>query len=127
MAWWSLPLRVLHERIGLWLAISSVLALAYYAALLGAMMLRFTVIPNYGHVYDAPGAYWTIWTSTPSTRDALRIMADQLRPLGDDRRLLDASRDAAALEKACERLTDRARPIFLAKAFALLHRAPGVS
>ena len=77
MAWWSLPLRVLHERIGLWLAISSVLTLGYYAALLGAMMLRFTVIPNYGHVYDAPSAYWTIWTSTPSTRDALRIMADE--------------------------------------------------
>ena len=77
MAWWRVPGRVLRERVGQWLAISTGFTLAYYAALLGAMMLRFTVVPNYGHLYDAPSAYATIWRSTPSLRDALHIMADE--------------------------------------------------
>ena len=77
VAWWMLPLRVVRERPARWLALGSALALGYYTALLGAMMLRFLVIPNYGHLYDAPGAYATIWNSTPSPRDALHIMADE--------------------------------------------------
>ncbi len=77
MAWWRVPGRVLRERFGRWVALSAAFTLGYYAALLGAMMLRFLVLPNYGHTYDAPGAYATIWRSTPSARDALRIMADE--------------------------------------------------
>jgi hypothetical protein len=77
MAGWRVLLRVLRERFGRWIALSFALGCGYYAALLGAMMLRFLVIPNYGHLYDAPEAYHTIWVSTPSTRDALEIMADE--------------------------------------------------
>jgi hypothetical protein len=72
-----LLLQVVRQRFGRWIALTGVLTCGYYAALLGVMMLRFLVIPNYGHVYDALEAYRTIWVSTPSTRDALFIMADE--------------------------------------------------
>ena len=61
-------------RLGLACAAGAAL---YYAGLIGVMALRLGQLPNFGRVYPAVSAYALIWTSTPSARDALAIMADE--------------------------------------------------
>jgi hypothetical protein len=77
VAWWRVPPRAVGRH---WLRFTTAavgLCGLYYAGLIAVMAVRLGQTPNYGRLYDVLGAYALIWSSTPSTTDALAIMAEE--------------------------------------------------
>lgn len=74
-------LATLRKRIAgrrrLWLAIVLGFPLAYYLAMLGALVLKFGKLPNYAVAYDWLGNVARIVRATPSVSDMLPIIADE--------------------------------------------------
>ncbi len=65
------------RRWKMWLAITAGLTLAYYLALMAALVIKFGNLPNYAVAYNWPANVWKIVVSTPSVSDMIPIIADE--------------------------------------------------